>query len=114
VQNNKERVVEALKDGETLSYAELRERSEVPVGSFDRVLNGAMADGAIARADGGYSLGDGSGDGSTPVGAIGPGESPIGTVVYAWCARCESSHVKVDGASFEDAHNAHARELAVS
>jgi hypothetical protein len=107
---NRERLTGALVAGETLPYAELRERSGVPVGSFDRVLNGAMADGAIVRTDGGYSLGDGSGDG----GAIGPGGSPIKTRVYAWCARCGHSHLKPDDAAgdgFEDVHNS---ELAAS
>jgi hypothetical protein len=111
---NRERLTQALKDVEVLPYAELRERSEVPVGSFDRVLNTMLADGAVARADGGYRLADGAADGSGDLGAVGPGESPIGTVIYAWCSRCGRSHEKGDGVSFEDAHNAHNSELAAS
>jgi hypothetical protein len=91
--DNRGKLTEALGDVEILPYAELRERSGVPVGSFDRVLNGALADGAVVRADGGYRLGDGSGE----EGATGPGETRATSGLRFYCHACGGSHEKRPG-----------------
>ena len=59
---NRIRVVAALRDAGALAYSELRERSGVPAGSFDRTLTALVRDGKVLKDSDGYRL---DGDGST-------------------------------------------------
>jgi hypothetical protein len=103
---NRDRVVAALRGAGALAYSELRERSAVPVGSFDRTLAALLDGGTIARADGGYRLDDGE--------AVRQGKSRTGTGIYAYCARCGGSHPKPDKASGETVADVHNRDVMAS
>ena len=97
---NKDRVVAALRDAGALAYSELRKRSGVPVGSFDRTLAALVRDGTVLKGGDGYRL---AGDGS----AIEPEETRSGSGIRVYCARCNGAHPKPDkgsGETFEDAH----------
>jgi DNA-binding IscR family transcriptional regulator len=93
-------VVAALRDAGTLAYSELRERSGVPLGSFDRTLTALVRDGTVLKGSDGYRLAD---DGST----IKSQETRAGSGGFVYCARCEGSHPSPDkrrGETFEDVH----------
>ena len=77
---NRDRVVAALRDAVALAYSELRERSGVPVGSFDRTLAALVGDGTVLKGDDGYRLAD---DGSTSK----PEETRVGSGIFVYCAR---------------------------
>ena len=97
---NRDRVVAALRDVGALAYSELRERSGVPVGSFDRTLAALVREGAVLKGSDGYRL---AGDGS----AIEPEEARAGSGMFVSCARGEGSHPSPDtarGETFEDVH----------
>ena len=105
---NRQKIVDTLRrSSAATSYGELREASGVPVGSFDRVLGAPLDDGTIAKGDGGYRLGDGTGDG-TPTATPGQ-ESNADRYrgMLAYCAECGASHPKPprgESPNFEDFH----------
>jgi hypothetical protein len=101
--DNREKITEAIRTGGEAGYAELRERSGVPVGSFDRVLTALVDDGAISKRDGTYDLDDGSGDAKGEVGGF---DAATYRGFGAYCSPCGGSHPKRrDGAfpTFEEA-----------
>ena len=102
---NRDRVVAALRDVGALAYSELRERSGVPVGSFDRTLVALIRDGTALKDSDGYRL---AGDGS----AIKPEETRTVSGIFVYCARCDGSHPKPDKASGETLEDVHQRAIA--
>ena len=97
---NRDRVVAALRDAGTLAYTELRERSGVPMGSFDRTLAALVRDGTVLKGGNGYRL---AGDGS----ASKTEGSRAGSGIFVYCVRCKGSHPSPDkgsGETFEDVH----------
>ena len=105
--DNREKVLEALRTGGEAGYAELRERSGVPVGSFDRELTALVDDGAIGKRDGTYDLDDANGDGSGDAkGDVGGFDSAKYRGTWGYCQPCNASHPKLRGGewpSFEEA-----------
>jgi hypothetical protein len=98
---NRDRVVAALRDAGTLAYTELRERSGVPMGSFDRTLTALVRDGTVLKGDDGYRL---AADGS----ASKTEGTRAGSGILVYCARCNGSHPRPDkqrGETLDDVHN---------
>jgi hypothetical protein len=102
---NRDRVVATLRDAGPLAYTELRERSGVPVGSFDRTLAELLGDGQVLKDSDGYRL---AGDGS----AGKPEETRAGSGMFVYCARCGGLHPRPDKGSGETLEDAHRRAIA--
>jgi hypothetical protein len=98
-------VVAALRDAGPLAYSELRERSGIPVGSFDRTLAAMVGDGTLRKGGNGYRL---AGDG--PASKVEETRTETGIRVY--CARCEDSHPSPDKGSGETLEDVHRRAIA--
>jgi hypothetical protein len=98
-------VVAALRGARTLAYSELRERSGVPVGSFDRTLAELLDDGQVLKDSDGYRL---AGDGS----AIESEETRAESRILVYCARCKGAHPRPDKASGETLEDVHRRAIA--
>ena len=104
-----DRVVAALRDVGTLAYSELRERSGVPVGSFDRALTALIRDGTVLKGGDGYRLANGTGDGSTSK----LDETRIGSRLLFYCARCGGALPKPDKGSGDTLKDVHRRTIAL-
>ena len=107
--DNKAKVLEALRTGGPVGYAELEARSGVPAGSFGRVLGQLVRSRAIAKHGDRYHPGD-------SLGGVDPEAGDAGTLAgfdsatyagtWAYCSPCEASHPKRRGGewpSFEEA-----------
>jgi hypothetical protein len=102
---NRDRVVAALRGAGALAYSELRERSGVPVGSFDRTLAALVRDGTVLKGDDGYRL---ASDGSVRA----PEETRAGSGILVYCARCKAAHPRPDKGSGETLEDVHRRAIA--
>ncbi len=93
--DNREKVLEALRTGGPVGYADLEARCGVPAGSFGRVLGQLVRSRAIAKHGDRYhsvdSLDDGSGDAKGKVGGF---DSATYRGTWGFCSPCNASHPK--------------------